>query len=102
MIALENGHDGVTNELIDMAILCHDLSDHYIEIPVEQTNYLVGWGLLRNGSKAEDIDEDHRCLLHLDGHQRSFIFLAVHKIQHVLIYIHPQDIIFLDRLQSLL
>src|SRR5579862_2092217 len=39
----EDRQDGVADKFIDIAVLRNDLPDHYVEIFVQQRNYLVGF-----------------------------------------------------------
>ena len=60
VVAAEYGHDGVTDELIDIAALGNDLLHHYIEIFIQQLYDRIGRFSFADGSKTADIDKDYR------------------------------------------
>ncbi len=97
----EDRHDRVPDEFVHIALVGNDLLHQGVKIGVEQVNDQVGPAVFADLGKPAQVHEHHRGLDIFAGGNAGFVFLPAHEIQHILVHVHPEDIVLLDRTQGI-
>ena len=99
MLAPENGHHSIAHKLIDVASLGNYLLHYQVEVGIKQAYHIGGNELLGQRSKAADIKKNNRGFHGFAGQQAIGEVGPGHEVEHRLIDVHLQNVVFLNGAQ---